>query len=90
MLIFLDTEYTGLGQPHPKLISIALVPLDGRDPFYAELSTGEGWILADCNAFVLREVLPVLKGSDCNMSKEVLKARLLVWLAALPRELQVA
>ena len=90
MLIFLDTEYTGLAQPNPKLISIALVPLDGRVPFYAELPSGEAWKLADCNAFVLREVLPILKGGETVMPKDVLKAQLLEWLTALPRELQIA
>ena len=36
MLIFIDTEFTGLGDPDPRLISIVLVPADGRDVFCAE------------------------------------------------------
>jgi hypothetical protein len=39
MLLFLDTEYTGLGQSRPKLISLTLVAEDGRREFYAELAT---------------------------------------------------
>lgn len=30
MLVFLDSEYTGLGQPTPKLISLGMVTEDGR------------------------------------------------------------
>lgn len=30
MLLFLDTEFTGLNQPDPKLFSLAMVPADGR------------------------------------------------------------
>ena len=60
MLLFLDTEYTGLGQPDPGLISLALVAEDGRQEFYVELT--DTWQRADCNGFVRREVLPRLDG----------------------------
>lgn len=40
MLVFLDTEYSGLGQRLPSLISLALVPEDGKREFYAELPAG--------------------------------------------------
>lgn len=40
-LIFLDTEFTGLAQRWPRLISIGLVSEDGSREFYAEL-TAEG------------------------------------------------
>jgi hypothetical protein len=36
MLLFLDTEFTGLNQAKPDLISIGLVDEAGRE-FYAEL-----------------------------------------------------
>ncbi len=50
MLLFLDTEYTGFGQPHPKLISLALVAEDGRREFYIELT--DTWQVEDCTEFV--------------------------------------
>ena len=37
-LLFLDTEFTGLGQRSPNLISMGLVSEDGRHSFYAELT----------------------------------------------------
>ncbi len=52
MLIFLDTEFTGL--LNPELLSLGLVTLDGRE-FYAELDlttdTGKARIKAS-SAFV--------------------------------------
>jgi hypothetical protein len=49
MQLFLDTEYTGLGQARPQLISLALVPEDGRREFYVELT--DTWRLDDCTEF---------------------------------------
>lgn len=46
MLICLDTEFTGLDQARPDLISIALVDETGRE-FYAELPE-EHWAV-QCN-----------------------------------------
>lgn len=66
MLIFIDTEYTGLAQPGPKLISLALVPADGRNQFYAEIEMGAGWTLDDCADFVRESVMPLLKGGECS------------------------
>jgi len=90
MLIFLDTEFTGLGQPDPKLISLALVPADGRREFYAELAVGEGWTHGDCSDFVCQEVLPILNGGKFTVSADDLKIHLLAWFAAMPRSIQVA
>ena len=90
MLLFLDTEFTGLGQPDPKLISIALVPADGRTPFYAELVEGEGWTRNDCAEFVLLNVLPILKGDEYSVTRAELRERLLVWLECLPRSVRAA
>ena len=90
MLIFLETEYTGLGQADPKLISIGLVPLDDSVPFYAEIQVDDGWQLTDCNEFVIREVLPILKGGKYLMPRKIIKTELLRWLSGKPRELQVA
>lgn len=90
MLIFLDTEYTGLGQPDPKLISIALVPEDGRNSFYAEIEMGDGWARQDCNDFVLANVLPILQGGEYQVTRAKLRDRLLSWFALMPRSVQVA
>lgn len=90
LLIFLDTEYTGLGQTDPKLISIALVPEDGKNQFYAEIEMGEGWTRQDCNDFVLAKVLPSLKGGEYLVTRAKLKDKLLGWFASMPRSVQVA
>ena len=90
MLIFLDTEFTGLGQPNPKLISLALVPADGRNPFYAEIAEGDGWTLNDCNSFVLREVLPILNGGKYIVPSTELCNLLRAWFADMPRSVQIA
>ena len=91
MLIFLDTEFTGLGQANPKLISLTLVPADGRyPPFYAEIAEGDGWTLNDCNSFVLREVLPILNGGKYIVPSTELCNLLLAWLAVMPRSVQIA
>ncbi len=90
MLLFLDTEYTGLGQHDPKLISIALVPEDGKNQFYAEIEMGDSWAKQDCNEFVLAKVLPILKGGECQITRAKFRDRLLGWMAALPRSVQVA
>lgn len=86
MLLFLDTEYTGLGQPDPGLISLALVAEDGRREFYVELA--DTWQQADCNEFVRREVLPRLDGAP----RALAQARVAVrdWFADAPRHVQAA
>jgi len=86
MLLFLDTEYTGLGQAHPKLISLALVAEDGQREFYVELT--DTWRHDECTEFVKREVLPLLEGR----CRTYVKARdeLRTWFAEAPREVQAA
>lgn len=90
MLLFLDTEFGDLEAPEPKLLSIALVPEDGRNPFYAEVSFGDGWNFWDCSYFVQETVLPLMKGGDCLLSRDDLRERLLAWFATMPRYVQVA
>ena len=86
MLLFIDTEFTNLAPPAPKLISLGLVSEDGRHAFYAEIEQGEEWDIPDCSAFVVKEVLPLLKATDsCQVANRyALKHRLLPWLDALP------
>lgn len=86
MLLFLDTEYTGLGQTDPRLISLALVAEDGRREFYVELA--DTWQLADCTEFVRREVLPLLEGSARTLAQARVELR--DWFAAAPRHVQAA
>jgi hypothetical protein len=90
MLLFCDTEFTGLGQPNPRLISLALVPADGGNPFYAEIAEGDGWERSDCNSFVLREVLPILNGGKYIVPSNELRHLLLAWFTGMPRSVQVA
>jgi len=85
MLLFLDTEYTGLGQRQPKLISLALVAEDGSREFYAELA--DTWTPQDCTPFVQREVLPQL--SWMKIPVTAARLRLSEWLASAPRAVPV-
>lgn len=86
MLVFIDTEYTGLGQLSPKLISLGIVTEDGRRQFYVELE--DTWTLTDCSDFVQREVLPLLGGPTVSMLEA--RKRLLDWFAASPRTVRIA
>lgn len=86
MLFFLDTEYTGLGQGVPKLISLGIVSEDGRREFYVELA--DTWRDDDCSGFVKREVLPLLQGNAIPIF--VARERLINWFADGPRSLQAA
>lgn len=79
--IFLDTEFTGLGQRWPRLISIGLVSEDGQHSFYAELA-------AECymekvTPWVQANVLPLLEGGECVMQPDELHQRLAEWIGAL-------
>lgn len=65
MILFLDTEFTGLDQDKPDLISIALVDEKGRE-FYAELPTSH--YAVQCNEWVHFNVLPHLWGGDHVLS----------------------
>ncbi|KGV01485.1 MULTISPECIES: 3'-5' exoribonuclease [pseudomallei group] len=86
MLLFLDTEYTGYGQPEPKLISLAVVAEDGRQEFYVELS--DTWAIDECTTFVTEQVLPLLTGP--RMSLADARAALRAWFAEAPRAVRVA
>lgn len=79
MLVFLDTEFTDFVRP--DLISIALVPEDGRE-FYAERTD---YRREECTDFVRDAVLPLLgrmPGAACNRQKLML--RLYEWFEQLP------
>jgi hypothetical protein len=78
MLLFLDTEFTGLDQDKPDLISIALVDEAGRE-FYAELPPSQ--YAVQCNEWVHFNVLPYLWGGDHVQSVAVVRDRLVAWIA---------
>lgn len=86
MLLFLDTEYTGLRQAQPRLISLALVAEDGSREFYIELS--DTWTAADCSPFVLHDVLPLCTGPRVPYVEA--RTELRAWLDDAPRAVQVA
>ncbi|MEW5943263.1 MAG: hypothetical protein AB1710_05330 [Pseudomonadota bacterium] len=77
MLIFIDTEFTGLGQRQPKLISLGLADETGRS-FYAELP--EAYYRQQCSEWVEENVLPLLWGGEHVLPVEALKERLRTWI----------
>ncbi len=81
MILFLDTEFTGLDHRWPRLISIGLVSEDGAQHFYAE--TPKESYLEKCNSWVLGNVLPLLIGGKYIMSPQELGERLTAWLVGL-------
>ncbi len=82
-LVFLDTEFTGLAQIRPRLISVGAVTEDGRHEFYAELPRRHYEGKAD--DWVRRHVLPLLEGGPRVMTPEVLRRQFLSWLRPLGR-----
>ena len=81
MLVFLDTEFTGLDHRWPRLISIGLVSEDGAHWFYAE--TPRDTYLDKCSSWVVGNVLPLLDGGKYIMTPQELGERLTAWLVGL-------
>ncbi|MBI1889421.1 MAG: hypothetical protein HYS18_02110 [Burkholderiales bacterium] len=81
MLLFLDTEFTGINQAKPDLISIALVNEDGRE-FYAELPE-EHWTV-QCNEWVHFNVVRHLWRGEYVQSEVVTREKLTAWINELP------
>ncbi len=80
MLVFIDTEFTGLDQAKPDLISIGLVDEAGCQ-FYAELPPSH--YAVQCNEWVHSNVLPHLWGGEYVHSVANLRDRLATWLTGL-------
>jgi len=76
-LIYLDTEFTGLNQAKPDLISIGLVDESGRE-FYAELPESH-WTV-QCNEWVHFNVLPHLWGGEHIQSEASIREKLFEWI----------
>lgn len=83
MLLFLDTEFTGLDQAKPDLISIALVDEAGRE-FYAELPESH-WTV-QCNEWVHFKVVPHLWRGDHVQSETSIRVHLTAWIDNIPDE----
>lgn len=79
-MLFLDTEFTGLDQTNPSLISLALVKDDG-DFFYAELPPAGYLHRADL--WVRENVLPLLWGGSYRMAPDELSEKLVAWIEAI-------
>src|SRR5476649_356000 len=80
MMLFLDTEFTGLDQDKPDLISIALVDEAGRE-IYAELPPSH--YAVQCNEWVHFNVLPHLLGGDHVFSVAEIRDRLTNWICTI-------
>ena len=80
MILFLDTEFTGLGQRWPRLISIGLVSEDGQQSFYAELAAES--YMEKVTPWVQANVLPLLDGGEGVVQPDELRQRLAAWLRA--------
>ncbi|GAB1392906.1 hypothetical protein MASR1M60_10690 [Rhodocyclaceae bacterium] len=88
MLIFFDTEFTGL-IVDAKLISIGLADETGERTFYAELS--DTWQEDnELDFFVEETVLPLLEGGVARMTMAELRKRLRDWLEAFGQPVQLA
>src|ERR1700712_4279936 len=79
-MLFLDTEFTGLDQARPDLISIAIVDESGRE-FYAELPPSH--YAVQCNEWVHFNVLPHLWGGDHIQSVAQIRETLAAWIAGI-------
>lgn len=86
MLLFLDTEFTGLDQAKPDLISIGLVDEIGHE-FYVELPESH-WTV-QCNEWVHFNVLPHLWGGNYVQSVAIVRERLTAWIEAIPGECRI-
>ena len=80
MLVFLDTEFTGLDQIKPDLISIALVDETGRD-FYVELPPSTYQV--QLSEWAHNNVVCHLQGGKHIQTLEQIRGRLLPWVTSI-------
>jgi len=76
--VFLDTEFSGLHQSEPRLISLALVPEDESDALYMELPA-QDW-MDHASAWTRENVVPHLHGGEAVVPVEALRDRIARWL----------
>lgn len=82
MNVFFDTEFTTIDKKNgvQTLISIGCVAQDGRE-FYAELT--DTWHQFNCSQFVVENVLPLLQGSEYQMTEAALAVHLKDWIESM-------
>jgi hypothetical protein len=80
MLVFVDTEFSGLGQRWPRLISIGLVCEDNRE-FYSELPADT--YITKVDDWVRKNVLRLLDGGAAVMQPDELRQHLTAWISTL-------
>lgn len=78
MRIFFDTEFTGLGQRDPDLISAGFITEDGLHEIYLEIADFEP---LKCQQFVRDTVLPLLGEPSQRVPLAEFGPRLSAWLA---------
>jgi len=83
MRLFLDTEFTGINQRWPRLISIALINETGDQTFYAELPPES--YFEKVTSWVSENVLPKLHGESVVMEPDKLRTSLIDWLSQFDR-----
>lgn len=86
MQLFLHTEFTGLNQAKPDLISIAPVDNTGRE-FYADLPEFH-WTV-QCTEWIHFNALPHLWGGDYVQSEAVIRERLAAWIESIADECRI-
>lgn len=79
-VIFFDTEFTGLDDPYPFLISLGFADEEGNRTFYAELEPSEWEYKA--TLWVWRNVVPHLQQGNALLPVEQLGKQLRQWLGA--------
>lgn len=85
MQIFVDTEFSSLGSD-PRLISIALVAVDGT-ALYIEFQSG--WSVEQCSAWVKRHVLPQLGAVGEKLDRRAAVERIDGWLSHFARPVEL-
>lgn len=77
--VFVDTEFSGLGQHWPWLISIALVAEDESIPSLYIETPPESWG-GKATPWVMENVVPHLRGGEAIVPLCEIKVRLLEWI----------
>jgi hypothetical protein len=80
VILFLDTEFSGLNQPDPALISVALVK-ENSAFCYAELPPDT--YLAKADPWVIENVIPLLWGGGWELPRAAVGAHLVTWIKAI-------
>lgn len=77
MLIFFDTEFSGLSSD-PRLLSIGMVADSGQE-LYIEFTNG--WSESDCSYWVMNNIVPLL-GNGERLTRRDAVERIIAWLSS--------